>query len=66
MTLIALTGWGQEEDRRRSRLAGFDFHLIKPADMNALKWPWHPSIAGRAAPSIWAPPPGFTSPRFLA
>lgn len=34
--LVALTGWGQEEDRRRSRLAGFDHHLNKPADMNAL------------------------------
>jgi CheY-like chemotaxis protein len=37
VTLIALTGWGQEEDRRRSRSAGFDYHLIKPADMNALE-----------------------------
>jgi len=34
--LIALTGWGQEEDRRRSRQAGFDHHLVKPADMRAL------------------------------
>jgi CheY-like chemotaxis protein len=30
--LIALTGYGQEEDRRRSREAGFDLHLVKPAD----------------------------------
>ncbi|MEO6463251.1 MAG: ATP-binding protein, partial [Candidatus Eisenbacteria bacterium] len=30
--LIALTGWGQEEDRRRSRDAGFDAHLVKPVD----------------------------------
>jgi CheY-like chemotaxis protein/anti-sigma regulatory factor (Ser/Thr protein kinase) len=37
VTLIALTGWGQEEDRRRSRSAGFDHHLIKPADINALQ-----------------------------
>ena len=28
--LIALTGWGQEEDRRRTRNAGFDLHLVKP------------------------------------
>jgi CheY-like chemotaxis protein len=35
--LIALTGWGQEEDRHRSQLAGFDHHLIKPADVGALK-----------------------------
>jgi len=32
LMLIALTGWGQEEDRRRSRDAGFDHHLVKPAD----------------------------------
>jgi PAS domain S-box-containing protein len=35
--LVALTGWGQEEDRRRSREAGFDHHLIKPADIAALQ-----------------------------
>ncbi|TDR45951.1 signal transduction histidine kinase [Tahibacter aquaticus] len=32
VVLIALTGWGQEDDRRRSREAGFDRHLVKPAD----------------------------------
>ena len=35
--LIALTGWSQEEDRRRSREAGFDHHLNKPVDFNILK-----------------------------
>jgi PAS domain S-box-containing protein len=30
--LLALTGWGQEEDRRKSRDAGFDDHLVKPVD----------------------------------
>jgi CheY-like chemotaxis protein len=30
--LVALTGWGQAEDRRRSKDAGFDHHLVKPAD----------------------------------
>jgi CheY-like chemotaxis protein len=30
--LIALTGWGQDEDRRRSREAGFDYHMVKPVD----------------------------------
>jgi PAS domain S-box-containing protein len=34
--LIALTGWGQEEDRRRSREAGFDGHLVKPVNFAAL------------------------------
>jgi PAS domain S-box-containing protein len=37
ITLIALSGWGQEEDRRRSKQAGFDYHLIKPADVTALQ-----------------------------
>ncbi len=31
-TLVALTGWGQEDDRRRSQEAGFDAHLVKPVD----------------------------------
>lgn len=34
--LIAVTGYGQEEDRRRSREAGFDHHLIKPVDFDTL------------------------------
>ncbi len=34
--LIALTGWGQDEDRRRSRDVGFDSHLVKPLDPEAL------------------------------
>jgi CheY-like chemotaxis protein len=35
--LIALTGWGQHEDLRRSREAGFDGHLVKPADVDSLR-----------------------------
>jgi CheY-like chemotaxis protein len=30
MRLFAMTGYGQEEDRQRSREAGFDAHLVKP------------------------------------
>jgi PAS domain S-box-containing protein len=37
VVLIALTGWGHAEDRRRSREAGFDHHLVKPADPNELE-----------------------------
>jgi signal transduction histidine kinase/ActR/RegA family two-component response regulator len=37
VVLVALTGWGQAEDRRRSRLAGFDHHLTKPAALDDLK-----------------------------
>lgn len=36
MVLVALTGWGQEEDRRKSHEAGFDFHLVKPVEFAAL------------------------------
>jgi CheY-like chemotaxis protein len=35
--LVALTGWGQEEDRRRTREAGFDYHLVKPVDPTELE-----------------------------
>ena len=34
--MVAITGWGQEEDRRRSRLAGFHHHFVKPIDPAAL------------------------------
>jgi CheY-like chemotaxis protein len=35
--LIAITGWGQEEDRRRTAAAGFDAHLTKPVDFEVLQ-----------------------------
>jgi two-component system, OmpR family, response regulator len=35
--LIAVTGWGREEDRRNSREAGIDLHLLKPVDPVALQ-----------------------------
>ncbi len=35
--LVALTGYGQEDDRRNARAAGFDWFLVKPADMGALE-----------------------------
>jgi PAS domain S-box-containing protein len=37
LTIVALTGWGQDEDRRRTREAGFDHHLVKPPDPDALE-----------------------------
>lgn len=37
VTLVAVTGWGQEDDRRRAREAGFDHHLLKPAEIGALQ-----------------------------
>ena len=36
VVIVALTGWGQEEDRRRSKEAGIDHHLVKPVDPAAL------------------------------
>jgi CheY-like chemotaxis protein len=42
LVLVAMTGWGQEEDRRRSQEAGFDHHLIKPVEPGAL----HRLLAG--------------------
>lgn len=37
MVLIALTGWGQDEDRRQTREAGFDHHLIKPVSPDEIE-----------------------------
>lgn len=37
VVLVALTGWGQDEDRRRSQEAGFDLHLVKPVEIAALE-----------------------------
>ena len=52
VTLVALTGYGTEDDRRRSRSAGFDDHLVKPLDLAALKNHLHslaPNRKGRRA-----------------
>ena len=34
--LVAITGWGQDDDRRKAREAGFDHHFTKPADFEVL------------------------------
>jgi signal transduction histidine kinase len=39
--LVAMTGYGQEKDRRRTREAGFDAHLVKPAQPQALRQALH-------------------------
>lgn len=43
MLLVALTGWGQAEDKQRTKAAGFDRHVVKPADPATLqelfRWP---------------------------
>ena len=37
IVLVALTGWGQEHDRRKSDEAGFNWHLVKPVEPLALE-----------------------------
>ena len=36
VAIVALTGWGQDDDRQRSRDAGFDGHLVKPVVLDEL------------------------------
>jgi signal transduction histidine kinase/CheY-like chemotaxis protein len=46
MVIVALTGWGRDEDQQRSKAAGFDFHLVKPVDpsrLSRLLTSWHSS-----------------------
>lgn len=45
MKLVAMTGWGADEDRRRAAEAGFDLHLVKPVDAQALE----SALAGKTA-----------------
>jgi PAS domain S-box-containing protein len=37
LLMVATTGWGKEEDRQRSKEAGFDLHLVKPIDVTAVQ-----------------------------
>jgi CheY-like chemotaxis protein len=37
VVLVAQTGWGQEDDKRLAREAGFDFHMVKPVDPTVLE-----------------------------
>jgi CheY-like chemotaxis protein len=48
MILVAFTGYGQDEDRRRVREAGFDYHLVKPLESAALEKILD-SVAGRSS-----------------
>jgi len=49
MVLVAVTGWGQDEDRQRSKEAGFDGHLLKPVDRAALMKLLAEITSGRSA-----------------
>lgn len=48
VTLIALTGWGQDSDKTRSQEAGFNGHLVKPVDYDALRSLLAKQITSRA------------------
>ena len=37
MLLVAVTGWGQDEDREKSRQAGFDAHFVEPIELDSLR-----------------------------
>ncbi|MGE0758697.1 MAG: response regulator, partial [Pirellulaceae bacterium] len=51
LLLVALTGYGSDEDRRRSQLAGFDEHLIKPPALESLQQLLaHPVLAAASQP----------------
>jgi CheY-like chemotaxis protein len=51
MVLVAVTGYGLSEDRRRSREAGFDHHLAKPVDPEALRELLHRELSKDASPA---------------
>ena len=36
MLLVAITGWGREENKKESQLAGFDHHMVKPVEIDSL------------------------------
>ncbi len=53
VVFIAITGYGMEEDRRRSKQAGFDHHLVKPADFGKVR-----QILAGVAEKVTRRPPG--------
>jgi CheY-like chemotaxis protein len=54
VTIIAVTGWGHDEDRRRSKAAGFDLHLVKPLDPLVVERLMRELKAGSGAPMLRA------------
>jgi CheY-like chemotaxis protein len=49
LALVATTGWGQDEDRRRTAEAGFDRHLVKPITIDSLREVLDAPVSARAA-----------------
>ena len=65
--VIALSGWGQDEDRRRSSAAGFDHHLVKPVEAAALMQVMSamaddPLLRCRDRDRVWPPVHGLREP----
>jgi PAS domain S-box-containing protein len=58
LVIVALTGWGQDEDRQRSLDAGFDTHLVKPVDHSVLMR----LLASLPSPGVAARPPAAPAP----
>lgn len=59
MRVVAVTGYGQEVDRARTREAGFDKHLVKPVDVGRLElWLRRIQHQQTAAPDVFPPHPG--------
>lgn len=56
--LVALTGWGQDDDRERSKEAGFHHHLVKPVEMPVLRKLLNDIKANHSVPE----PPGNSTP----
>jgi CheY-like chemotaxis protein len=46
--LVALTGWGSEDDKRRSKQAGFEYHLTKPVEADTITSLLARIVRGRA------------------
>ena len=53
VTMIAVTGWGQDDDKRRAQVAGFDHHLTKPVDLEVLDTA---ADTDRARLNLWRAP----------
>jgi CheY-like chemotaxis protein/anti-sigma regulatory factor (Ser/Thr protein kinase) len=61
VVLVAITGWGQEEDKRNATAAGFDLHLTKPVDPAQLEAALADALAGASSRDATAIAPGTAS-----
>lgn len=61
-TMIALSGWGREQDRLRTSEAGFDHHMVKPVKMDELRAVLKGALLARPAPECSSEPSSTLSP----